>query len=609
MRHFNPFIFLLIILSGNCYGQDAQKIQKQLDSLESIIPKDPKTAQLKLNHLNVNSKKINYQKGLFYGYRHLGTAYLYQGKMDSAKISFKEALTHEIDIPLKDRAALRNNLALALQKLGENEASYKNYNESLYISRLVNDSLGIARSCFNIGTYFRSQGNFTTAIKYFNESLEIYSKLKLTNEISQVLNSLGLIKKSMKDYKKALDFFHESLILRQENNDLKGIMDVENNIAATYIDLKDFETALTHQNISLELAEQTMNYKILAGSYTNLGIIYKELRKPDKALEFYERAMDLFSAVKNKQGLLTTYTNLGLLELETNSYSKAETHLVLAKSIAEEMDALESIIKINRGLSHLYSKMGKHEAALKVYIELNQLSDSIFRIESAKQLTEIQEKYETAKKNEAIQALETKSALDDKNRKIQNQNIQLLVIALIAVLLLFFSLYLRYTFKKKLHQKEKEELQLKEVLALQELEIKNRKLTSFAAETLQKNQFIEELNALIETIKIEGVTNQNLSAYNNLLQANKQEKNNWDTFKIHFENVHPEFFQKLSETYPKFTPNDLRICAYIKMGLLNKEIASLMNIAPSSVKMSKNRIKKKMNLGEEDSLQAKIDQF
>ena len=45
------------------------------------------------------------------------------------------------------------------------------------------------------------------------------------------------------------------------------------------------------------------------------------------------------------------------------------------------------------------------------------------------------------------------------------------------------------------------------------------------------------------------------------------EENNWDKFKMHFEEVHPSFFTKLKEKHPNLTENELRLCAYCKMNI------------------------------------------
>lgn len=92
---------------------------------------------------------------------------------------------------------------------------------------------------------------------------------------------------------------------------------------------------------------------------------------------------------------------------------------------------------------------------------------------------------------------------------------------------------------------------------------------------------------------------------NKIINYNINIEEDWIDFKKHFEEVHPKFFISLKSKYEKLTQNDLRHCAYIRIGLENKQIAQIMNINVESLKMSRNRLRKKMNLPQEADL-AKI---
>jgi DNA-binding CsgD family transcriptional regulator len=93
------------------------------------------------------------------------------------------------------------------------------------------------------------------------------------------------------------------------------------------------------------------------------------------------------------------------------------------------------------------------------------------------------------------------------------------------------------------------------------------------------------------------------------IDENLESSHDWEKFKLHFENVHPKFFERLSKQVPNITVNDLKNCAYIKMNLSVKEVAVLMNITPKSAKMNRYRLKKKLSLGEDDSLLRFIQNF
>ena len=56
------------------------------------------------------------------------------------------------------------------------------------------------------------------------------------------------------------------------------------------------------------------------------------------------------------------------------------------------------------------------------------------------------------------------------------------------------------------------------------------------------------------------------------------------------------FQEKLKKEYPNLTAYDLRLCIYLKAGLSTKEIATILNITPDSVKKAKHRLRKKLGL-------------
>ncbi|MBW6498940.1 MAG: hypothetical protein K0B09_11155 [Bacteroidales bacterium] len=74
------------------------------------------------------------------------------------------------------------------------------------------------------------------------------------------------------------------------------------------------------------------------------------------------------------------------------------------------------------------------------------------------------------------------------------------------------------------------------------------------------------------------------------------------TFEIQMDELHQEFFQKLKDQFPALSVHDLRLCAYLKIGLNSKEIAEILNILPSSAFISRSRLRKKLNLNPEDDL-------
>src|SRR5699024_2103497 len=77
----------------------------------------------------------------------------------------------------------------------------------------------------------------------------------------------------------------------------------------------------------------------------------------------------------------------------------------------------------------------------------------------------------------------------------------------------------------------------------------------------------------------------------------------FEDIRLQLKEIHPDFFDRLQEkAHKKLTQLDLKYCAYLSMKLSTKQIASLMNVEPKSVRMTKYRLKQKLDLGKEDNL-------
>ena len=86
------------------------------------------------------------------------------------------------------------------------------------------------------------------------------------------------------------------------------------------------------------------------------------------------------------------------------------------------------------------------------------------------------------------------------------------------------------------------------------------------------------------------------------ISIDKSLEKEWNNFKNYFSNVHSDFQKQIDSRQIQLTENERRICSLIKVNLTNREIASLLNINEKSVRMSKYRLKKKLNLSEQEDL-------
>jgi DNA-binding CsgD family transcriptional regulator len=134
----------------------------------------------------------------------------------------------------------------------------------------------------------------------------------------------------------------------------------------------------------------------------------------------------------------------------------------------------------------------------------------------------------------------------------------------------------------------------------EKLESNSRELASTTLYMVQKNELLAKLKKQIEELNklSPGSKHQELDGIHSILQSNLYLDDDWHKFKLHFEQVHPNFFAEVSAQYPSLTKNELRLYSYFHINLSTKEIAALLNIDPASVRRAKSRLYKKIGTGE-----------
>lgn len=197
-------------------------------------------------------------------------------------------------------------------------------------------------------------------------------------------------------------------------------------------------------------------------------------------------------------------------------------------------------------------------------------------------------------------------------------------ILLLVLVYLIYSIYMsrvkqirrKFDFQEKQFQSNKIESE-KEIIKLQkdrldtELEYTNKELASITMNILQKNEkMITIRDQLLELIPgADKDVQRKLKLITKEIEDDLESENKWDRFESKFDIIHDNFLKRFTEKYPKITHKDLKMCAFIRMNISNKEIANLLNITLRSVESSRYRIRKKMELDSEVNLNDFIIRF
>ncbi len=359
----------------------------------------------------------------------------------------------------------------------------------------------------------------------------------------------------------------------------------------------------------------------------SLSYYYRNKGNYDKALNYLDSCQSLFP----NQTLPYVEADKGLIHLKKDNYTKAQSHLYKVKNFflkgnepyqvvylsflgdlkvaSNETDSamyfytkslstlsqrqvyLEYKPLLLEKLSKVYLQKGQCTKAYETLNQSKQSMDSIFNVTNNRnnKLFEIKNNYqEKLIQNENI--IQNQNQTISRKEKIQQILFSVLlgVITLSIFLLFFFRQRLRYRKLETQRQFEKEK-------ANSILKVKSKELTAYALQIIEKEQAIKELLEIAKassTSKAKGLESKYLD----------QSKKLWDSFNKRFLDINSDFYTSLKEKHPDLSPSEQKHCALIRLNFDNSEMAQILSISLQAVHTSRYRIRKKIGLERNESL-------
>lgn len=146
----------------------------------------------------------------------------------------------------------------------------------------------------------------------------------------------------------------------------------------------------------------------------------------------------------------------------------------------------------------------------------------------------------------------------------------------------------------------------------EKLQEKNQKLLELTISTGKENDLYKAVSKKLIILLKSGKPSFSLNDLQDIQQTMeivRGKTDNWEIFKQKFSTVHKDFFDKLKAAHPEITKTELKFCAYLRIHMTSKQIASAMDISMEAIRKNRYRIRKKLGLKTEESLEEYIDRF
>jgi len=336
----------------------------------------------------------------------------------------------------------------------------------------------------------------------------------------------------------------------------------------------------------------------------------------DSAVMYLNNALESGRKSKQAEIIANSYGILSEYALQENNYKKAEDLLQLAMTelVSSSWGSNLSKSRISNALARVAEKSGDTKKALKYYKQYVEYDQELFNEEKHSITQKLEAQYQSDKKELALATMRQEAAY---TQKLNNLYLILISIGLVALFFLFRSYHFRLkTAKQKqllltglkneaelqanLKDEETARLHAERELLQERLDRTEKELLAGSLQVEEKNQLFEDLKVKLDSLDRSDPLYKQI---NRLLSRNYEVDRGYDDIKTELTEIRPEFIEGLQKkSGNKLTRLDLKYCSYILMGLTNKEIAIKLNVDPKSIRMARYRIKQKLQLGKDQSL-------
>jgi sensor histidine kinase YesM len=427
MRH---YLFYLIFLISNLFSfsQDT----KLIDSL-TIALKIAKEDTNKVKLLN----ELSHQLTFF--------------DFDASLVHSQKALvlSEKINYPLGKSLALTNK-GLALGKLGKKEEALITFKNLVLFDRTHGNLSRVAIDNTNIASIYNGFGLYDKALSHFFETLNYFEKTNDKKRIAVVSHNIGNSFLQKKNYKKALEFYARAVKLNKElNKEYELAMsEVSIGLVLSKIDTNK-ENPLKHFKIAESFFSKLNIRYQLANLYINISALNLDIDNNIEALKYGKKALIEFKNFDDSLGIASAYMAIGNVlnnqarfkqdfNLEKKTVKLALLYYDSSLFCLKGLNAYSYFLEMYKRKAEAYITFGQIDSAYIYEKRVAELTDTIYNIESSKQIENMAAAYELDKKEQ--KNIELKQENTIQSLEI-SRNQYVLSIIIISVILCFSAIF------------------------------------------------------------------------------------------------------------------------------------------------------------------------
>ncbi len=332
-------------------------------------------------------------------------------------------------------------------------SSYTNLNKYQFALKLLFDALklseenqytyGIIYTQSYIANLYTATNDFSNAKEYIQKAIKLSEKTEHYLLLARNYGILGVVLMHQKLFIESVHYLKQALYLFSFHDNKIGKANTYVDIGDYYIQINDYKSALSNYRNALQIAIELDYNRIKGTIYTKIGHTYEQQNNHQKSLEYNYKALNARESYGNKAFTGSSLINIGKNYYLMEVYDSAYIYYQRGLDIVKKTNNKKYIANCYYRLYKLFENQNNLFNALNYYIKYSDIKDSLIYESKAKELTEIQSRYELQQSRNEIQIQNLKLAK-------QRQKIIILVILITLTGVILLLLFYRYRTNKSI---------------------------------------------------------------------------------------------------------------------------------------------------------------
>ena len=453
-----------------------------------------------------------------------------------------------------------------------------------------------------------------SGVFYLNQMRTLSSQIGFKRGLLWYEQTFGQIYLMQKDYEKAYRFYRGAYQLAVDIDDSIAMADVLPYIALMQINNGHYDSAYVSIRRALPMVRRFGMSRTEIMLYDRLARILKDEQQLDSAAFYYKQSLEVAQSINSKLGTLTASFNLTHLRFLKDRYADIENDLTFLLAQMKQHELLNVYIAGSYILSDVLESQKKYKKALGLYKQTRLFEDSLIGNDRVRMVVERESDFYLNLKE--IENLQLKK--DGEIRELQLRNRKLVIyftsFSLLALFILLINIVKKYRviqqniktirekdriiFEQDMAIMEKEKEKIEQMVEAQRKENTTKLMRIYNYQEIARSTTEELLKLkreIVGTGRQAGKVSSAIQNIINTINAHNQE-HLWSEFETSFNETDPDYLNRLAARFPDLTPNELKLCIFLKLNLRTKEISVITQQSLKSIEVGRTRLRKKLGI-------------